>query len=90
MHQGSAEISQAPRPVLICLPSADHVFCDRAGNLVAALAHATPAALEDALKALYPHVRVRRRELDGEMLETWYVYRDRSFPARHDEAADAH
>ena len=45
----------------------------------------TPKQLEDALRHRYPEVRVRQRELSGESTVTWYVYRERSFPAHAEE-----
>ena len=36
----------------------------------------TSEALADALRAQYPAVIVRPRELSGETLIVWYVYRD--------------
>jgi hypothetical protein len=36
----------------------------------------TAPALEAALRLTYPNARVRRRELSGEAVEIWYVYRE--------------
>jgi len=36
----------------------------------------SPAQLQSALRAAYPRVVVRRRELMGERFTIWYVYRD--------------
>lgn len=72
-------------PALICLPSSDAELRDFAEYYLSLLARVTPGELEGALARHYPHARVRRRELAGELVETWYVYRDRSFPARDDE-----
>ena len=88
--QTGAEASRAQPPALMCVPSSDDAFRELAANVLESLARVTPAALEDALTARYPQARVRRRELDGEPVETWYVYRDRSFPAADDEAAHHH
>ena len=35
-----------------------------------------PAALRARLRETYPLVVVRRREISGERVEVWYVYRD--------------
>lgn len=51
----------------------------------AALEAATPVELERRLRARYPHVLVRARELASEQTEVWYVYRD-----GHWTATDAH
>jgi hypothetical protein len=45
--------------------------------------------LEDALRPSFPGVRVRQRELSGEPSLTWYVYRDRTFPAHSDAFREA-
>ena len=38
-----------------------------------------PSEFERLLRSVYPNVRVRQRELTGELVETWYVYRDGIF-----------
>jgi hypothetical protein len=38
-----------------------------------------PEDLEARLRATYPGVVVRARELSGEAVEVWYVYRDGSW-----------
>ncbi len=35
-----------------------------------------PAALQARLREAYPLAVVRRREISGERVEVWYVYRD--------------
>ncbi|HEY7701322.1 MAG TPA: hypothetical protein VIB02_03345 [Candidatus Limnocylindrales bacterium] len=42
---------------------------------------AGPAALETRLRATYPDVIVRARDLAGDQTEVWYVYRDGSWTA---------
>jgi hypothetical protein len=36
----------------------------------------SPDALERLLREVYPRAVVRRRELAGEQVEVWYVYRE--------------
>ena len=74
----------------ICLPSSDSTFRDVVEAALAAdPAIESPAGLEDALRPTYPEVRVRPRELSGELLPTWYVYRDRDFPVPNQPGAPA-
>lgn len=70
------------RPVLICIPSSDTVFRELAHDLAGALGRVTPSDLENALRTLYPQVLVRPRELEGEAVAVWYVYRDGSYPSK--------
>lgn len=35
-----------------------------------------PGCLESAIRLRYPEAHVRPRNLSGELLTTWYVYRD--------------
>ncbi len=62
-------------PLLIINPAADHEFQQECQAALVE-AGASPAALETALRLRYPHVVVRPRELSGETIIVWYVYRD--------------
>jgi hypothetical protein len=62
-------------PSLVTNPRSDEEFVRLAERLVAA-GTKTPQALQDELRRTYPKAIVRRRILDGERLETWYVYRE--------------
>lgn len=62
------------RPVLILNPRGDGEFVRRARD--AAIEAADPASLADHLRAWYPDVVVRPRELSSEPTVMWYVYRD--------------
>ncbi len=83
-HEGLHEASMNVRT--ICVPSSDPAFARVVGRVLADRAVSSTGRLEQELRPLYPQARVRRRELDGEPEETWYVYRDRRFPTRPDEA----
>lgn len=61
-------------PMLILSPPDDHAFV--AASRAAVGIGSSPAQLELALRVLYPHAIVRRRELIGERFTIWYVYRD--------------
>ena len=63
------------RPIIVANPPADAEF----GSLIerSLLAgSAEPQDLEAVLRTRYPQAVVRRRELAGESLDVWYVYRD--------------
>ena len=64
-----------PRPTLILNPADDETFRLSAERLVED-GIVMPAALEQALRRRWPSVLVRPRELAGEHLPVWYVYRD--------------
>jgi hypothetical protein len=49
-----------------------------------ALSSGSPAQLEDGLRATYPRVVVRARDLEGDHTQVWYVYRDGSWTATQD------
>ena len=65
-------------PSLVTNPRSDEEFVRLAERLVAA-GTKTPQALQDELRRTYPKALVRRRILDGERQETWYVYREGSW-----------
>lgn len=63
------------RPMLIASPRDDAAFREFAEQLVANGATAEDA-LEVALRDRYPNAVVRARDLAGERVLVWYVYRD--------------
>ncbi len=71
----------SPHLRLLCFPSSDRVFSTVVEEVVRSMAVVTRPRLEDELRPRYPDVSVHLRELSGEPTETWYVYRERSFPA---------
>lgn len=75
----------SPHLRLLCFPSSDRVFPTVVEEVVRSMAVVTRPRLEDELRARYPDVSVHLRELSGEPTETWYVYRERSFPAHLDD-----
>lgn len=62
------------RVVYLLNPADDTTF--RAAVEKVGTAATTPVELEDRLRTLAPRVVVRRRELEAEPVEVWYVYRD--------------
>jgi hypothetical protein len=62
-------------PVLILNPRADERFTERAHEALARGA-ASPMQLQAALREVYPRAIVRARDLSGEPVVVWYVYRD--------------
>lgn len=73
------------RPVLIASPRDDDAFRELAEQLVANGA-AAAEALEVALRIRYPKAVVRARDLTGERVVVWYVYRE----GRWTRQADLH
>jgi hypothetical protein len=61
-------------PVLIINPRTDEQFVDDVNEQ--SVHAATAEDLARALRAQYPNVLVRPRELDGERTQVWYVYRE--------------
>lgn len=68
-----------PEVGVVCLPSSDAEFVRVVGEALASGRVATMAGLEERVRPSYPNVRVVARELTGEPLPTWYVYRDGAF-----------
>lgn len=68
------------RPRLFCLPSADHLFAAIVEEVAAALPLDSPRELAAALRPMYPRISIHLRELAGEPVPTWYVYREQTFP----------
>jgi hypothetical protein len=63
------------RPVLIASPRDDSAFREFAELLVRNGA-ASAESLEAGLRARHPMAVVRERDLEGERIVVWYVYRD--------------
>jgi hypothetical protein len=63
------------RPIIVANPPRDEVFSSLIERSLLA-GSAEPHDLEDVLRTRYPQAVVRRRELAGESLDVWYVYRD--------------
>ncbi|HEY8870397.1 MAG TPA: hypothetical protein VIM30_13545 [Candidatus Limnocylindrales bacterium] len=62
-------------PTLVVNPAADRVFSEFA-RMVVDHGAASTDELERRLKGLYPQAVVHARELVGEPILVWYVYRD--------------
>ncbi|HET9614267.1 MAG TPA: hypothetical protein VFP22_05615 [Candidatus Limnocylindrales bacterium] len=62
-------------PTLVLSPPDDDAFRSLAGGLVAT-GVGSAAELEARLRATYPRAAVRPRDLAGERMQIWYVYRD--------------
>jgi hypothetical protein len=68
-------------PRLVSIPSHDTAFADAVQSVIATQPWIDdPDSFSDALRPFFPDVLVRRRELDGEDRQTWYVYRDGRYP----------
>ena len=63
------------RPTLVINPMTDRAFVALAEELVEG-GVATTEALESALRVRYPRAAVHARDLAGEPITIWYVYRD--------------
>jgi hypothetical protein len=75
-------MTETQRPALVTNPADDVAFRDDAE---AALEEGqSPAELQRILRARYPRVVVRQRDLAGERAVVWYVYREGHWVARHD------
>ena len=71
----SMEAESEDRPVLVLNPPDDREFRDLAAGLIDEGVRA-PGVLEDRLRDRHPYAVVRRRDLVGERVAVWYVYRD--------------
>ena len=58
------------------------------GRVARRLVLGSPEELLDALRPLYPLISVHARELSGEAVLTWYVYRESTFPAHPGDIQD--
>lgn len=77
-------ISAPPR--LVCLPSSVTAFTDAVHTVAAQNPWVQqPADLEEALRPYFPAVRIQPRELEGEPIPTWYVYRDGRYGSKVDD-----
>jgi hypothetical protein len=65
----------AARPTLILNPAADANFRTVAEALVTG-GVTSPEGLQAGLRRRFPDALVRPRELAGERVQAWYVYRD--------------
>ena len=63
------------KPTLIVNPVTDRTFVESANGLVDDGA-ASVEELEARLRVRYPRAVVHARELSGERITVWYVYRD--------------
>ncbi|MEA2519852.1 MAG: hypothetical protein QOF49_1932 [Chloroflexota bacterium] len=63
------------RPTLVLSPPDDDAFRATAEGLLRSGIDG-PGALQAGLRRTYPAALVRPRELAGEHIEMWYVYRD--------------
>ena len=63
------------RPTLVINPMTDRTFVALAEELAEG-GVATTEALESALRVRYPRAAVHARDLAGEPITMWYVYRD--------------
>jgi hypothetical protein len=62
-------------PTLVVNPATDRVFADLARMMIEQGATST-IDLERQLRSMYPAATVHARELVGEPIVIWYVYRD--------------
>ena len=62
------------QPILVINPRSDAAFRNHVNELLDGLEQ--PEDLAKRLRARYPNVVVRPRELSGERTAVWYVYRD--------------
>jgi hypothetical protein len=62
-------------PLLIINPTSDVDFVHACRSHLGAAA-GDPVRLEASLRVRYPETVVRPRELSGETIVVWYVYRD--------------
>ena len=70
------------KPTLIVNPVTDREFVAAAeGHLAAGVA--TPGELQARLRVGYPQTVVHARELSGEPVTVWYVYRDGRWTNAH-------
>ena len=63
-------------PVLMVNPASDRTFREFAEQVVERLDGAVPADLQRQLRARYPKAVARARDLHGEAVAVWYVYRE--------------
>ena len=73
--RAGAQSAQRPSPMLLLNPADDKAFARASRSAIDAGA-TNPGLLESILRHQYPNVVVRERELVGELIAIWYVYRD--------------
>ena len=74
-YEGDRAPARRPRPVIVANPPTDRSFRALIDRFL--LAGGEEARdLQAALRVRYPLAIVRPRELAGESVEVWYVYRD--------------
>ena len=72
----SAGVSDARRrPMIVANPPSDQEFRTMIDRFLLT-SSSEPRDLELTLRTRYPEAIVRKRELAGESVEVWYVYRD--------------
>ena len=76
----------AVRPTIVRNPPDDRAFEEQINTLLDDAAD-DPAVLQQRLRKLYPRAVVRPRELAGEPLTVWYVYRDGRWVPREREGS---
>jgi len=69
-------IDMGEQPFLVVNPATDRAFREFAEQAARSLERAGPADLERTLRARYPRAVARARDLHGEALRVWYVYRE--------------
>lgn len=62
-------------PLLVAFPTSDQAFRGWAERLVAT-SQGKPDQLERSLRGRYPDAVVRPRDLSGDVIAIWYIYRD--------------
>ncbi|HEX9044703.1 MAG TPA: hypothetical protein VF802_06720 [Candidatus Limnocylindrales bacterium] len=67
---------QARRVRVVTIPSTDLLFARLVAQVDGSLGLESPRRLALHLRALFPRLVVHRRDLSGESVETWYVFRD--------------
>ncbi len=65
-------------PLLVVFPANDQDFRGWAERLVAG-SNGRPDRLERSLRGRYPDAVVRPRDLSGDVMAIWYIYRDGSW-----------
>lgn len=81
-HRGMIDLDPGLR--IVCIPSDDPNMCGVVEQLYRSMSWVTPDRLQAALREVYPTAVVRRRELSGEPMPTWYVFRERNARAPDD------
>lgn len=72
----ATQARDARRVHVVTIPSTDLLFARLVARVVGTLGSGSPRRLALHLRALFPRLAVHRRDLVGESVETWYVFRD--------------